>query len=111
MARPLKKREVVLPNGVSLESLPITKSKGRHWQARQDGELVGEFITWQQTTYTRQKDGDYGRGGGSYHTTMIRQSWLRHLDEKAEDPNTERQFYEWKKLVRAIPHPAVKKIA
>lgn len=111
MARPLKKTDIILKNEVSLTSVPITKSKGRHWVATQRDRTVGEFITWQQTTYTRQPEGDYGRGGGSYHTTMVRHSWIEMLGESPDKPNTERQFYEWKTLLREIPHPAVKKIA
>jgi hypothetical protein len=85
-------------------------------------------MTWQQTIYFRQKEGDYGRGGGSYETHMRRWSWLATEGEEpvalAEFPtsmsdeevaghgiNTERQYYEWKKALRSIPHPLVKKIA
>jgi hypothetical protein len=111
MARPLKKKDIVLSNEVRLEALPINKSKGRFWRATQKGQTVGEFTTWQQTTYTKQKEGDYGRGGGSYHTAMVRQSWIGYLGETEEKLNEERQFYEWKSLLREIPHPLVKKIA
>ena len=111
MARPLQKTDIVLSNEVTLKALPITKSKGRHWRATQRGRVLGEFVTWQQTTYTRQKENDYGRGGGSYSTSMVRHSWITSLGEDAEHPDTERHFYEWKALLKAIPHPDVKKIA
>lgn len=111
MPRPLKKTDIVLPNAVRLEALPFNKSKGRHWRATQNGETVGEFMTWQQTSYVRQPHGDYGRGGGGYTSAMVRSSWITALGESEEHPNLERLFYAWKKALRHVHHPAVKRIA
>lgn len=114
MARPLQKSSVTLPNGVFLQSFPLPKSKGRHWVATYDGGVIGEFRTWQQTTYLRQPEGDYGRGGGSYETSMVRESWLAgpfELGESKDQPNTERMFHDWKDTLKTLSHPLVRKIS
>jgi len=110
MARPLKKTNITLPNSARIESRPITKSKGRHWVAFLGDDCMGEFKTWQETSYHRQDPDSYGRGGGSYSTSMVRSSWFAPDGESPLRLNTERQFYEWKRLIRSLPHPAVKHI-
>jgi hypothetical protein len=70
--------------------------------------VVGEFKSHQRNVYTRQPQGHYGRADGTYQSIMVRESWIldRTLDGKPEgarNPDRERQFNDWKKLLREIP--------
>lgn len=108
----LKQKRTYLPNGCLLEVVPFEKHKGRHWlflgpedPEHVGRELLGEWKTWQRSIYTRQPkyvegQSSYGRGGGEYRTEMVRESWLKHLGESAEQLNAERTWNEFKRLAR-----------
>lgn len=105
-----------LPNSVVLLAQPcghgreVDKPKARHWIAESDGVMVGEFKSWQVTTYIRISGADrYGRGDRKYKSVVVRESWLNSVPgESAEAPNTERSFIDWKLGCRALPMPGIK---
>jgi hypothetical protein len=103
--RSLRRSETRLPNGVTLVAVPSEKVRGRHWVAKRQSlagttETIGEYETWQKTTYRKMPDeAKYGTGGGSYETTSLRTSWLIG----AETPDEERSFLAWRSAVKDLP--------
>ncbi len=118
-----------------IQARPFNRCKGRFWRASQNGVVIGEFKTYQDSLYEQQPKricskcglGDldhsgepcataawtktYGRGGGKYTSKMVRTSWLAPLGENTEHLNTERIFNEWKAVLQALPLPGVRKIS
>lgn len=117
MPRRLVRHSLSFPNGVCIQSLPYDRPKGRHWAAMQGEVLVGEFKAHQRNSYIRQPAGreNYGRGGGVYTSEMVRTSWVQGQarDKSPEGPENldpERQFNDWKTLLRALPDPAIRRL-
>ena len=94
-----------------MELVPFDRHKGRHWRVTCDGAVIGEWKTWQQSIYTRQPKDTYGRGGGTYRTEMMRESWLQGLEEPSQP--SDRHFREFRALASRYPEhrrPVVRRI-
>lgn len=108
----VKTQRIVLANGAVMQLVPIDRHKGRHWVVYFGDQLIGEWKTWQRSIYTRQPKGTYGRGGGTYRTVMVRESWLAGIEDP-EKPDTERQVREFRSLAARYPDhtkPSVRRI-
>jgi len=121
VGRRLERSTQRLRNGVVLEAHPLARPKGRHWAAYRGNELVGEFRTWQQTTYTTETTEERDSYGmvrrvskASYPTQMVRESWV--LGEDREDPHPSRAFNTikgekgWRALISELPRRTPKTI-
>lgn len=133
MARPLKKTERVLDNGIVLKSHEFDlvkdpgacKNKFRHWTAEKGGKLYGEFKSWQKSIY-HPSEKEYGRNGGSYSSKMVKVCWVvpsgvpfdeyRSVSERgylfhAEWPDYKvsetMQYWAWTREIKAIKPPPV----
>lgn len=112
MARPLKRSERLLPNGITLKSHDFdpetdkgcARTKFRHWTAEKDGVLYGEFKSWQKSLY-HPSEKEYGRNGGSYSSKMVKQSWVNSfglgLGAQGNQWNETMQFWTWTREIKA----------